>query len=77
MKINLNDFGANVNRRSAIITAAAFLLFVRPAKSAEKSVEVLNQGPRRAKLQIACEDGASRFRLFGHHHKLLVDATIA
>jgi hypothetical protein len=75
MKINLNDFGANVNRRSAIITAAA--LFVRPAKSAEKSVEVLNQGPRRAKLQIACEDGASRFRLFGHHHKLLVDATIA
>src|SRR6202795_626730 len=40
-------------------------------------VEFREQNPDGAKLQIACEDGAHRLRLLGHHFKLLIDAAIA
>src|ERR1019366_9170463 len=41
------------------------------------AVEVLDQGPHRAKLQIAGEDSADHLRLLGHHDQLLVDNPIA
>lgn len=45
MRFNLNDFDASLTRRSAIMTAAAFL-FVRPANSAEEQVVTVHKDLR-------------------------------
>ena len=46
MRSNLSDFDAVLTRRSAIISAAAFLLFVRPANSAEEQVVTVHKDLR-------------------------------
>ena len=40
-------------------------------------IELRDQSPHGAKLQIACENGAHHLRLLGHHDELLVDTAIA
>ncbi|MBI2716473.1 MAG: DUF411 domain-containing protein [Rhizobiales bacterium] len=42
----LNDFDASLTRRSAIVSAAAFLLFVRPSHSAEEQVVTVHKDLR-------------------------------
>jgi len=41
----MNDFDARLTRRSALITAAVFLLQVRPADSAEEQVVTVHKDP--------------------------------
>ena len=41
----MNDFDASLTRRSALIAAAAFLLQVRPADSAEEKVVTVHKDP--------------------------------
>ena len=46
MRLTLNDIDASLTRRSAMISAAAFLLFVRSANSAEGQVVTVHKDLR-------------------------------